>query len=75
MSILPTVSQPAQASDVIKDSANIVWATLSAEQKTALLVEFGNYLDQLPPTCSMQAKQAHLRDWLNRRGISYSYED
>lgn len=47
------------------------WNDLGSDEQTRLLVEYGHYLDQLPPTCSMETKVERLRRWLAERGIEY----
>ena len=47
------------------------WDELGPDQQTTLRVEFGHWLDTLPPTCSLVAKVARFRDWLRRRAIQY----
>ncbi|MCB1875701.1 MAG: hypothetical protein KDH88_06985 [Chromatiales bacterium] len=47
------------------------WAEIPADRQTALLVEYGYYLDSLPPTCSLETKEQRFRSWLQERGISY----
>ncbi len=49
----------------------IQWDDLDQEQQTGLLVEFGHYLDTLPPTCSMQTKNERFTAWLADRNIIY----
>jgi hypothetical protein len=48
------------------------WEALSAERQTALRVEYGHYLDGLPPTCSLEEKTSRFTRWLAERGIHYS---
>jgi hypothetical protein len=47
------------------------WDDLDSDQQIALQVEFGHWLDALPPTCSLDAKVARFREWLRERGIQY----
>jgi hypothetical protein len=47
------------------------WDDLDPDQQTALQVEYGHWLDTLPPTCSMQTKIERFRAWLSTRGIAY----
>jgi hypothetical protein len=49
------------------------WHRLDPEEQTRLLTEHGQYLDTLPPTCSMEIKTERLRRWLEARGISYQH--
>ncbi len=56
------------------DSAKqlIHWDDLDKEQKTTLLVEYGYYLDTLPPTCSLQSKNERFAQWLAEKNIFYA---
>jgi hypothetical protein len=47
------------------------WSNLDTEEQTALRISYGHYLDQLPPTCSMETKQARFRAWLAQQGIGW----
>ncbi len=47
------------------------WDSLPAEQQTRLRVEYGRYLDSLPPTCSLEEKNARFARWLAERGVVY----
>ena len=47
------------------------WDSLSAEERLQLREEYGHYLDDLPPTCSMDIKIDRFCVWLNERGIRY----
>ncbi|WP_295882648.1 hypothetical protein [uncultured Thiohalocapsa sp.] len=47
------------------------WNSLSDDEQTALRVAFGQYLDGLPPTCSLQTKIERFRGWLAERGVAY----
>jgi hypothetical protein len=47
------------------------WNRLDPEEQTRLQVEYGRYLDTLPPTCSLEAKIERFRRWLAPRGIDY----
>jgi len=49
----------------------VAWSSLCKEEQTELLIAFGYYLYQPPPTCSMEAKKVRLRDLLGRRGIAH----
>ena len=40
------------------------WDNLEPEQQTRIRVEYGYYLDTLPPTCSLESKIECFRDWL-----------
>jgi hypothetical protein len=48
------------------------WSELGEERQTELLVEYGDYLDQLPPTCSLEEKNRRFSRWLAERGIDYA---
>jgi len=48
------------------------WDRLSPAEQTALRVEHGDWLDRLPPTCSMQTKVERFRTWLREeKGVDY----
>jgi hypothetical protein len=47
------------------------WNDLSVEEQTALLIEYGDHLEQLPPTCDLRTKVERLSQWLQGRGIRY----
>ena len=47
------------------------WEALPHERQTELLVEYNRYLDGLPPTCSLETKNARFAAWLGERGIQY----
>lgn len=47
------------------------WDGLSGEEQTALRVEYGHYLDTLPPTCSLEEKERRFAQWLAERGIVF----
>lgn len=47
------------------------WDALPAEEQTRLRVEYGRYLDTLPPTCSLEEKTRRFAAWLAERGIAY----
>jgi hypothetical protein len=40
------------------------WESLEPEEQSNILVEYGYYLDTLPPTCSMELKNERFRNWL-----------
>jgi hypothetical protein len=44
---------------------------LPRDEQTRLLVEYGRYLDSLPPTCSLEEKNERFGRWLAERGIAY----
>ena len=48
------------------------WKTLSAREQLELREEYGYYLDQFPPTCSMETKVARFRLWLKERAVIYN---
>jgi hypothetical protein len=48
------------------------WNSLAPAEQTAIRVEYGRYLDTLPPTCSLQRKVERFRAWLRDvKGIDY----
>jgi TRAP-type C4-dicarboxylate transport system substrate-binding protein len=48
-----------------------LWEALDPEEQTALLEAYGYWLDRLPPTCSLQAKEARFQAWLREQGVFY----
>lgn len=49
------------------------WNDVSTEEQIAVRVEYGHYLDSLPPTCSMETKIERFKNWLREhKGIEYS---
>lgn len=40
------------------------WGQLTPEEQTKIQIEYGYYLDTLPPTCSMDTKLERFRQWL-----------
>jgi hypothetical protein len=53
-------------------SSTVPWEQLSKEQQTQLRIEYGYYIDQLPPTCSLESKIERFRNWLAGRNIVYT---
>lgn len=51
----------------------VTWSSLSASRQLQLREEYGVYLDQLPPTCSMDQKVNRFREWLSQRGIDFDF--
>lgn len=49
-----------------------LWDQLSGDEQTALRIEYGHYLDGLPPTCSPEEKERRFAGWLAERGIRFS---
>ncbi len=47
------------------------WRSLSSEQQVQIQVEYGHYLDSLPPTCSLETKIERFQHWLVERGNDY----
>lgn len=47
------------------------WDDLQRDEQIKLLIDYGHYLDQLPPTCSMESKEIRLRDWLAEQSVRY----
>jgi hypothetical protein len=47
------------------------WNELDKDQQTRLLIEYGHYLDTLPPTCSLQTKNERFAQWLAQKQIFY----
>jgi hypothetical protein len=48
----------------------IEWESLNKEEQIKLRDAFGHYLDNLPPSCSLDMKIAHFKEWLHQRGIT-----
>jgi len=55
---------------IIKNALR-VWTGLSIDEQTALLEDYGHYLDGLPLTCDMRTKQERLQAWLAEENIEY----
>lgn len=48
------------------------WDSIEPTERTRLQVEYGYYLDTLPPTCSLETKIERFRHWLRSvHGIDY----
>jgi hypothetical protein len=47
------------------------WDSLEAAEQLRLREEYGHYLDTLPPTCSLEEKNARFQRWLGERGIVF----
>lgn len=48
------------------------WGSLDVAEQVELRVEYGYYLDRLPPSCSMETKVERFRRWLAvHKGINY----
>jgi hypothetical protein len=50
------------------------WETLEPEEQTRLRVAYGRYLDQLPPSCSLEEKNRRFARWLAEEGVLYGAE-
>lgn len=48
------------------------WHTLDKDEQTQYLVEYGHYLDSLPPTCDIDTKNQRFQRWLGQQGINYT---
>lgn len=55
----------------MKDGALRPWEALSPAEQLELRVQFGHYLDSLPPTCSLETKIARFAGWLAERGVHF----
>ncbi len=66
--MLAAPDNPEQA----KKRTRIPWDKLSADEQLRLRVDYGRYLDQLPPTCSLEEKNARFARWLVVRGVLFS---
>jgi hypothetical protein len=49
----------------------IPWDTLSPDEQISLRERYGYYLDNLPPTCSLETKISRFRYWLETQGVAY----
>jgi hypothetical protein len=48
------------------------WETLTQEEQIEIRIEYGHYLDSLPPTCSLDTKIERFRSWLREhKGVNY----
>lgn len=47
------------------------WESLPVDKQTELRIDFGRYLDQLPPTCDLDEKNARFVRWLAEHGVAY----
>ena len=52
--------------------SKVYWEQLSDERQTQLRVEYGHYLDQLPPSCSLEEKNERFKNWLAEKNIIYT---
>jgi hypothetical protein len=53
-------------------SSSTPWEQLSKDQQIQLRIEYGYYLDQLPPTCSLESKIERFKQWLADKNIQYA---
>ncbi|MCB1865725.1 MAG: hypothetical protein KDG50_09865 [Chromatiales bacterium] len=51
------------------------WSQLSDDERLRLRIDYGAYLDTLPPTCSLDEKHTRFGNWLAERDIHYSTSD
>jgi hypothetical protein len=47
------------------------WNSLSAREQLELRIDYGHYLDSLPPTCTLGLKLEYFRAWLRTQGVRY----
>ena len=40
------------------------WHSLDTREQTAIRIEYGRFLDTLPPTCALETKIERFRHWL-----------
>ncbi|MEN8131967.1 MAG: hypothetical protein ABFS45_17650 [Pseudomonadota bacterium] len=50
----------------------IPWDSLTREAQISLRERYGYYLDNLPPSCSLESKIARFQHWLEAQGVAYS---
>ncbi|MCW8964657.1 MAG: hypothetical protein OQL16_12735 [Gammaproteobacteria bacterium] len=43
------------------------WESLTTDEQLKLQVEYGHYLDSLPPSCSMETEIERFRSWQAER--------
>ena len=56
----------------LSSSDLIPWKDLTHEEQIVLREKYGHYLDNLPPTCSLESKIARFQYWLEVQGVAYS---
>ena len=49
------------------------WNVLGEDEQILLLEQYNIYLDELPPTCSMDVKLERFTRWLEERGVIYEH--
>jgi hypothetical protein len=52
----------------------IEWEYLDRDEQIKLREAFGYYLDNLPPSCSLDMKIARFKEWLSEQGIHIELE-
>lgn len=50
----------------------VEWNDLDKESQTQLLVDYGYYLEGLPPTCDLDEKNNRFVSWLKNKGVAYT---
>ena len=50
----------------------IQWEYIDRLRQIELRDAFGHYLDTLPPTWSLDMKDAQFQEWLRKKGIQYN---
>lgn len=69
---LQQMNQRFQIGRMADEHANLTaWDELPKERQTALLIDYGRYLDQLPPTCSLEEKNVRFARWLAEQNVFY----
>jgi hypothetical protein len=59
---------------MIEKKAIRTWSELSIDEQTALLEDYGHFLDGLPLTCDMRTKQERLQASLAEKNIEYLFD-
>ena len=47
----------------------VAWEDLDAGRQLALRIDYGHYLDRLPPACSLEERNTRFARWLAQRGV------
>ena len=66
--MMPAPDNPEQA----KKRTRIPWDKISPEEQLRLRIDYGHYLDQLPPPCSLEEKSARVVRWLAAHDVLFN---